>query len=221
MDRVREASERPRERRTGKTRAKLLARAVELLRAEGIDAVTTKRLTRHLGITQPAFYMHFEDIEACRAEAVELLADELVVFIETMHGSLREVDPFDPATLERHYARVVERALEDRELARLLVLGTRQESILDDRVEAARQRIVTEIALHMNTVAEALGYPADDALARKEALIVLNEVLTMIRLLLDGALTDRDEVARLLAHQTLSLASFFWGDALGVPKENP
>jgi AcrR family transcriptional regulator len=52
--------------RTGLSRDAILDRALAVADAEGIDAVSVRRLARELGVTPMALYWHFDDKDALR-----------------------------------------------------------------------------------------------------------------------------------------------------------
>src|SRR5438105_3499816 len=61
----------------GETRAKLIHVTIELVRNEGLAALTTSRITREAGIAQPGFYAHFKNIEDVLRTAVAQVIEDI------------------------------------------------------------------------------------------------------------------------------------------------
>ena len=61
----------------GETRARLIQVAIELVRTEGLAALTTSRITRAAGIAQPGFYAHFRNVEEVLQTAVMQVIEEM------------------------------------------------------------------------------------------------------------------------------------------------
>jgi AcrR family transcriptional regulator len=61
----------------GETRARLVQVTIELVRKEGLGALTTSRITRAAGIAQPGFYAHFKNVEELLRTAVSQVLDEM------------------------------------------------------------------------------------------------------------------------------------------------
>lgn len=61
----------------GETRARLVQVTIELVRREGLSALTTSRITRAAGIAQPGFYAHFKNVEELLRTAVSQVLEEM------------------------------------------------------------------------------------------------------------------------------------------------
>src|ERR1041385_4662159 len=61
----------------GETRAKLIQVTIDLVRNEGLAALTTSRITREAGIAQPGFYAHFKNIEDVLRTAVAQVIEDI------------------------------------------------------------------------------------------------------------------------------------------------
>jgi AcrR family transcriptional regulator len=66
-----------RKERKERTRQRLIDAAIEILRHEGIEGLTTTRLANAAGITQPAFYVHFKNVDDCLRVTAEQLFERL------------------------------------------------------------------------------------------------------------------------------------------------
>lgn len=78
----------------GETRTVLLDACTELVRAEGPAAVTTERMAREAGISQPGFYNHFKNTdELLRTAVVAVLQDMAARQLATWREHNASVDP--------------------------------------------------------------------------------------------------------------------------------
>jgi AcrR family transcriptional regulator len=60
------------------TRQRLIDATIDIIRAEGLGALTTGKIANAAGIQQPGFYAHFKNVDAClRAAADQLSASML------------------------------------------------------------------------------------------------------------------------------------------------
>lgn len=66
-------------------RARSLRAALEVVREEGIDKLTTRAIARRSGLTQPAVYRHFPNMEALVGEVMGVLR---AGFLERLQRSL-------------------------------------------------------------------------------------------------------------------------------------
>lgn len=60
-----------------RTRQRLIDAAIDVLRAEGLQGLSTRKLARMAGISQPSFYVHFQDMDGLVTAAGEQVADRL------------------------------------------------------------------------------------------------------------------------------------------------
>jgi len=60
-----------------RTRRRLIDAAIEVLRTEGLQGLSTRKLARMAGISQPGFYVHFQDMDALVTAAGEQVAERL------------------------------------------------------------------------------------------------------------------------------------------------
>jgi AcrR family transcriptional regulator len=66
-----------RQERKQRTRQRLIDAVTSIVCEEGIEALTTTRLTQYAQITQPGFYVHFKNIDHCLGVAAEQIYDKL------------------------------------------------------------------------------------------------------------------------------------------------
>lgn len=67
-----------RQERKQRTRQRLIDAVIDIVCEEGIEALTTTRLTQCAQITQPGFYVHFRNIDHCLSVAAERILERLV-----------------------------------------------------------------------------------------------------------------------------------------------
>lgn len=60
-----------------RTRARLVAAALELIGDEGIGGLTTGRVAARAGLAQSSFYQHFRNLDACLEEAGRHVAERI------------------------------------------------------------------------------------------------------------------------------------------------
>jgi len=71
------------------SRRRLIAAAIEVLDAEGEQALTTTRVTRAAGLAQATFYVHFDNIDdLCAAVVAEALDDWGAATVESQRRAL-------------------------------------------------------------------------------------------------------------------------------------
>lgn len=72
------AAKSPRKRRkSGETRTLLINACIDLIRSEGLMALSTERVTRAAHISQPGFYNHFKNVDALLEVAVTDVLTEM------------------------------------------------------------------------------------------------------------------------------------------------
>ncbi len=64
--------------RKQRTRQKLIDATIDIVRADGVGALTTGRIANGAGIQQPGFYAHFKNVDDCLRMAAEQVADHVI-----------------------------------------------------------------------------------------------------------------------------------------------
>lgn len=179
------------------TRPRLAAKdwvtaALELVRTDGMEAVTINRLCEHLGVTRGSFYWHFADLDALREAITEhwcaetravldgLVHLELLPPVERLRAmTLRLVDERS-ASVERalrDWARTDVRVADAVAAADLFVFGTVQGALLELGHEPleARQRagLLVYAGLGFAHGHAALPVPTAEEIERLLALVAL------------------------------------------------
>src|ERR1041385_42792 len=60
---------------TSSTRQRLVQAVIDIVRGDGLGALTTVEITRRAGIAQPGFYKHFPNVDACLEEATKQMLE--------------------------------------------------------------------------------------------------------------------------------------------------
>jgi AcrR family transcriptional regulator len=96
------------------TREAIVAATRDLIRRDGLDAVSVRRVAAALGVTAPALYAYMRN----KRDVLATIADEeFAVLIERF----REVDDADPLVRTRGYCRAfIDHALENPELFKVM-----------------------------------------------------------------------------------------------------
>lgn len=68
------------------TRERIVAAAIELIDADGLAGLSTRRLAERLGVRGPSLYNHF----ATKEELLDAVADALVAQVDTSHFGTRD-----------------------------------------------------------------------------------------------------------------------------------
>lgn len=78
-----------------RTRSQLIQAAAELARTGGVAAVTTTAVTARVGVTQPAFYVHFKNVDEILAVAAEEISSRITQILREVRAAGRERGPIE------------------------------------------------------------------------------------------------------------------------------
>ena len=143
------------------TRAGVVEATRELIRSEGLDAVSLRRVGRAVGVTAPALYAHVKDKEDLLRAVASTQYAELV---ERLHA-VDEADPLDRVRASCHV--YVDLALDEPELFRAMFLFP---PALED---------IDPLGVEFDAATEAFAISAAAATAAVEAGILEGEPLTI------------------------------------------
>ena len=178
--------------RKQRTRQQLIDAAAELARTEGVSAVTTTRITSAVGVTQPAFYVHFRNIDECLGIAAEQLASRMLALLREARATVRE----NPGTdIRKTIDDSLKVLLSEPNLLQIFLQYRRDtSSAVGQSLAATYDRARAELAEDMELGARLLGVP-EGALpsARVQADLLAALALGAAEALLDGR-AERDEV---------------------------
>ncbi len=177
----------------------MLEAAIDLLRTEGLPALTTVRVTREAGIVQSGFYAHFKNPEHLQTELAERVGLKLREHIAAWMAAMR-AGGMDEADLTERYAHVLVLFRDEKPLVDLFlryrrspsplgqVLGHLHTQLRADFFQYLRERAgdADTIRPHLGTI----GMHADTLVA---ALLGVAEGVV------DGRVADIETAARELA----------------------
>jgi AcrR family transcriptional regulator len=193
----------------GETRARLIQVTVELVRREGLPALTTSRITRAAGIAQPGFYAHFKNVD-------ELVQTAVMEVIEEMRGKIGDArrrafarfeefaDVANMNATRMAYADGLNVFLEDPTFAELFLRYRRDPSLLGGMMRQAHAFVRQDITEDMWRNAQRFGFkPEHYVQVSIWAEQVLGLFLSGAEALLDGRYPNRDQVI-----DSLTLSSY-------------
>ncbi len=186
-----------------RTREKLIASMLELVREAGLASLSTTRVTRRAGVAQSIFYDHFADMDAALTAAAESAADAVRAALSAARAGIDVASP--SGGVRATFAAAIDGLVAEPMLSELLLrhrrdpvspLGACIRNILDD----ARTELIADM--------DRLGLR--DHLPRLElhADMYMAMTLAAVEGLLDGRFADRDACLDVLTRITAaSLAS--------------
>jgi AcrR family transcriptional regulator len=194
----------------GETRARLIQVTIELVRQEGVSALTTSRITRAAGIAQPGFYAHFKNVDEIVRHAVSRVVED--IRSETRQARRRAFERYrDPNTnlldaFRSAYRETIEVFLSDPTYAELLLRYRRDPSVLGGSMMGVMQGIREEFDADMWQSAVSAGF---DERHRSLVSMWSEQLLSLYfagaESLLDGRHTDREAVYESLARSSYAI----------------
>jgi AcrR family transcriptional regulator len=210
----------------GETRARLIQVTIDLVRSEGLSALTTSRITRAAGIAQPGFYAHFRNVEDCLQTAMSQVVEEMRVKVATMRKDafrrFEEADGVTMAAIRASYEDCLELILAERTFAEIFLRYRRDPSLLGGYMGEVLERIRADLSADIWSMAERAGF--GDA-HRGLTAFWTDQILALFfagaEALLDGRYTDRDVIVDSLAHSTFGIQVQYarWVGLLGPDAE--
>jgi AcrR family transcriptional regulator len=195
----------------GETRARLIQVAIELVRTEGLAALTTSRITRAAGIAQPGFYAHFRNVEEVLQTAVMQVIDEMREKVTAMRRRsferFRQPEGLSSIDATRAvYQDVIEAFLSEPAFAELLLRYHRDTSPLGATMRRVMDRIRADVTEDMWRNVESAGFGEEH---RPFVSLWTDQVLALYfagaEALLDGRYEDRSVVIDSLARSSFAI----------------
>jgi AcrR family transcriptional regulator len=152
--------------RQGETRARLIQVTIDLVRTEGLSALTTSRITRAAGIAQPGFYAHFKNVDDLLRQAIGQVLNEMREKIRAARRrSFERIDsvenPANLDTLRAAYEDGLTVFLSDPAFAELFLRYRRDPSLLGGYMRRAMDGVRADITEDIWMRAQATGVPAE------------------------------------------------------------
>jgi AcrR family transcriptional regulator len=195
----------------GETRARLIQVAVELVRREGLQALTTIRITKAAGITQPGFYAHFknvDDIVHCAvSEVIEDMRHKISEVRRSAFERLREArDLVNLEVTRAVFADTLALFLSDPRFAEIFLRYRRDPSLLGGYVREAAQRVREDVTLDLWRNAQATGFQRQHyPLVAFWAEQILALYFAAAEALLDGRYEDKELLMDSLARSSFAI----------------
>jgi AcrR family transcriptional regulator len=193
------ASKRNDERRA-RTRERLLNAAIELLRGEGLHAVTVSRVAKRVGVHHSLFYTHFHDVNACLAAAAQRVIETIAPVDRELRSELLRRAFLDRRALARYFEGAFDRWLEQRPFVELLLAHRLDRSPLGEALRPAIAAIRDETMAELWDLAVEIGVDGQDiGETRVLADLHLSHWLWALETLIEGRVHDRAALAGTLA----------------------
>jgi AcrR family transcriptional regulator len=195
----------------GETRARLIQVAIELVRLEGLSALTTSRITRAAGIAQPGFYAHFKNVDDIVRSTVVQVIEEMRAKIAAVRKRsferLREMsDIADSAAMRAVFVDSLDVFLSDPSFAEIFLRYRRDPSLLGGFMRQAAQRVREDLAADVWRNARAVGFkPNHYQLVSFWAEQILALYFSAAEAILDGRYEDKQMVIDSLANNSFAI----------------
>jgi AcrR family transcriptional regulator len=121
------------------TRQRLIEAAIEVVRSDGLGALTTVEITRRAGIAQPGFYKHFRNVDDCLEEATTQVLDGMRQTFSAMRRGIQNRK--DPDEVARHFLAVLDAVAVDKPFNELITRYRRDPSTLGRAIREVATRV--------------------------------------------------------------------------------
>ncbi len=213
----------------GETRQRILQVTLELLRTEGMAALTTGRIAAASGIAQPGFYAHFKNVEECLSTALSGVMEEMraKVLIARANAFARFQTVEDLVNFQATRAGIadsLEVLLSDRAVAELFLRHRRDSTMLDGFLCKAHDQFREDLKGDMWAIAHAHGFQETH---RNEVAWWSEQILALFfaaaETLLDGRYADREMVIDGVTRNAYAImrANLRWAGIIGTPPTKP
>lgn len=199
----------------GETRARLIEVTIDLIRAEGLGALTTGRIANAAGIAQPGFYAHFRNVEDCLRTAIGVVVEELRERVSTIRQRAFErfADPESAGNLQAirdSYADSYEVLLSEPTFAELLLRYRRDPALLDGYMGEVYDSMRQDLTNDIWAAAQAVGFREEH---RPLVEIWAEQTLALFNygteVFLDGRHEDREFVLDALARSSYAIQNAY------------
>lgn len=206
--------------RRRRTRERMLAATIAILRSEGVGAISVSRVAKRVGVHHSLFYAHFKNVDDCLAAAAEQVLRTLAPVDRELRRELFKRAVTDRRALARYFADAFERWLEQRPFVELLLAHRLDPSPLGEAMRPAFDAIRDELAAELDQLARQLGV---DEARRGEVQSVadlhLSHWLWALEALISGRAPGRDVLADMLAEMFVATNMTFFSRATRPSRE--
>jgi AcrR family transcriptional regulator len=179
------------------TRDAILAKARELIGAG--ERLTTVSLTRAVGVTQPAFYSHFRNVDECEREVFREVGERL----RRMHGAQRRTlvgwRALEKAAIQEHLESIIGDLLENAVVFGIAQRRRHESTVMGDVVREVEAGARAELAADVQETMKELHAPIDSRTALLHAELIQASVNAGVETLIAGRHKDVPFVAGQLA----------------------
>lgn len=190
------------------TRERLIQATINLLRNEGVGAVTTVSVTRGAGIAQSGFYLHFKNIDECLRVAAERVAEGIRNYIAETRREMHTINAEDFDLLRRHCEKMLEIFSTERRFAEIFLHHRHDRSSLGEVMRELKTQIHADLLQDLLNVLFPRRALTAGQLERTslQAEIILAAALIAGEALIENRISQMATAAELLAVNIVSLA---------------
>jgi len=182
------------------TRQRIIDSAIDIVRTQGAQALTTVAIAKGAGIHQPAFYSHFPNVDACLREAAAKISRSLTAMGLAQFRQRFDSDMVTWAEMAKGLEPILHMVLEQRRFIEVLVRNRYDPGplgeCLRDALEVAHCEITEDLLEYLQPFGVQLG---DRAQVEMWVEFILSTMWTGCDGLLAGRFKDVDVLAAFLA----------------------
>jgi TetR/AcrR family transcriptional regulator, fatty acid biosynthesis regulator len=187
---------------------------IEIVRGEGLGALTTVEITRRAGIAQPGFYKHFRNVDECLEEATKEVLDGMRETFGAMRRRIR--DRNDPEEVAEHFLAVLDAVAMDPSFNELIVRYRRDPSALGRAIREVEAKVLADFVEELWNEAKKSGLLVE----HRGRVVILAEIIwgalsAGVERVLDDPAADRNALAHHLSEFTVAGTRASLGRLLG------
>ena len=207
--------------RRERTRERMLAAAISLLRREGLSAVSVSRIAKEVGVHPSLFYAHFKNIDAFLAAAAQRVIETLAPVDRELRRELMKRAVTDRRQLARYFEHAFERWLAQRPFVELLLAHRLDRSSMGEALRPSLSAMREDLTAELWDLAAEVGVDGKYiAEVRALADLHLTHWLWALESLIDGRIHDRSVLAAMLADIYISSNMTFFARVQGRSHED-
>lgn len=188
------------------TRERLVQATINLLRQEGVAAVTTVSVTRAAGIVQSGFYLHFKNIDECLRVAAEQVAEGIRSYVAETRRELHKINPDSLALLRDHCEKMLEIFNTERRFMEVFLHHRHDRSSLGEVMRELKTQVHADLVEDLQNVIFRRKLLLDSERERVslQAEIILAAALITGEALIENRISRMETAAELLAVNIMS-----------------